>query len=166
MDILLQYIPNACIECQNSTLIPQLTLFSMITRLPDNILNKIATDSLLIGDKKSWFTQILFLCNQYGLPHPQTLLQNPLEKAPFKSLIKLKIADYWQTLFINRSADLTSLRYFKPDFMSLLKPHPIYRTVTHSYDVNKMVVQLRMPSRVSVKTFFSIPLRALRAVWH
>ena len=67
----------------------QLTLFGMITRLPDNILNQIAMQSFLNGEKKSWFSQILLLCHQYGLPHPLTLLQKPFEKTKFKSLIKL-----------------------------------------------------------------------------
>ena len=88
----------------------------------------------------------MLLCKQYGLPHPLTLLQKPFEKTTFKSLIKLKISDYWQTQYRKKSADLSSLRYFKPDFMSLLKPHPILKTVSHSYDVNKMVIQLRMLS--------------------
>ena len=124
----------------------QLTLFGMITRLPDNILNQIAIQSFLNGEKKSWFSQILLLCHQYGLPHPLTLLQKPFEKTKFKSLIKLKVSDYWQTQFRKRSSGLSSLRYFKPEFMSLLTPHPILKTVSHSYDVNKMVIQLRMLS--------------------
>ena len=39
-----------------------------------------------------------------------------------------------------------SLKYFQPKFMSVLKPHPILTTAGHSYDINKMVVQLRMLS--------------------
>ena len=124
----------------------QLTLFGMITRLPNNILNEIAKQNLLNGDKKSWFAQIRSLCIQYCLPHPLTLLQKPLEKAAFKSLIKLRIADFWQIKLRERATELSSLRYFKPEFMSLLQPHPILRTVTDSYSVNKMIIQLRMLS--------------------
>ena len=124
----------------------QLTLFGMITRLPNNILNEIAKQNLLNGDKKSWFAQIRSLCTQYLLPHPLTLLQKPLEKAAFKSLIKLRIADFWQSKLRERATELSSLRYFKAEFMSLLQPHPILRTVTDTYSVNKMVIQLRMLS--------------------
>ena len=118
----------------------------MISRLPQNILHRIAREKLLSGDSKSWFGQILLLCNKYGIPHPLTLLDNPPKKEQFKSTIKLKIADFWQSHYRNRSADLTSLRYFKPQFMSLLHPHPILSTAFHAYDINKMVVQLRMLS--------------------
>ena len=48
----------------------QLTLFGMICRLPDNILNKIACEALLISDDKSLFGQIRPLCFKYALPHP------------------------------------------------------------------------------------------------
>ena len=124
----------------------QLTLFGMISRLPQNILHRIAKEKLLTGDSKSWFGQILLLCNRYGLPHPLTLLDNPPKKEHFKSTIKLKIAEFWQSHYRSRTAELTSLRYFKPQFMSLLHPHPILSTAFHSYDINKMVVQLRMLS--------------------
>ena len=124
----------------------QLTLFGMITRLPNNILFEIAKQNFLHGDKKSWFFQILALCNKYCLPHPLSLLQSPPKKGPFKTLLKLKITDYWQTQLRERSSELSSLKYFKPEYMSLLKPHPILGTVTNCYDVNKMVIQLRMLS--------------------
>ena len=42
--------------------------------------------------------------------------------------------------------ELTSLKYFKPEFMSILRPHPMLSTAGHAYDVNKMIVQLRMLS--------------------
>ena len=87
----------------------QLTLFGMITRLPNNILNEIAKPNLLHGDKKSWFALICSLCIQYCLPHPLTLLQKPLEKAAFKSLIKLRIADFWQIKLMERATELSFL---------------------------------------------------------
>ena len=126
----------------------QLTLFGMISRsrLPDNILYRIAKEKLLKGEKRSWFSQVLVLCNMYGLPHPLSLLASPPKKEHYKSLLKRKIADFWQEHFRNRTAELSSLKYFKPQFMSILKPHPILTTASHSYDINKMVVQLRMLS--------------------
>ena len=36
--------------------------------------------------------------------------------------------------------------FFNPSFCSLLRPHPILYTASHSYEVNKMVVQLRLLS--------------------
>jgi len=42
---------------------------------------------------------------------------------------------------------LTSLIYFKPEYSSLTKPHPIYLTAgSKPYEVAKAVVQVRMLS--------------------
>ena len=41
---------------------------------------------------------------------------------------------------------MSSLKYFHPKFMYLLRPHPILTTAGHSYDTNKMIIQLRMLS--------------------
>ena len=60
--------------------------------------------------------------------------------------MKLKVADYWQQHYRALVNDLPSLDFFKPEFCSLLKPHPILYTATNSYEVNKMVVQLRLLS--------------------
>ena len=81
---------------------------------------KLNCNADLNGKKESWFSQILLLCKQYGLPPPLRLLQKPVEKTKFHSLVKLNIADDWQTHFRKRSDDLSSLRFFQPEFMSLL----------------------------------------------
>ena len=128
----------------------QLTIFGMICRLPNNILNTIAHKLFLaMGERDtSWFGQIRSLCHQYALPHPLKLLEQKPEKDVFKSLIKAKVTDFWQMKLRARITDdnLTSLRFFKPEFMSLLRPHPMLSSAGHSYDTNKMVVQLRMLS--------------------
>ena len=128
----------------------QLSLFGMICRLPGNILHSIGQNLLLaMGEKDtSWFSQIRSLCYQYALPHPLTLLEHQPGKEEFKSLVKSKIADYWQKKLRATiiDDDLTSLRFFKPEFMSLLHPHPLLSTAGHSYDTNKMIIQLRMLS--------------------
>ena len=125
----------------------QLSIFSMICRLPNNILHSLAYQFLLSPKKEvSWFTQVESVLFQYGLPHPLQLLQNPPGKDEFKSIVKLKVADYWQQHYRALVNDLPSLDFFKPEFCSLLKPHPILYTATNSYEVNKMVVQLRLLS--------------------
>ena len=127
----------------------QLSLFSMICRLPGNILNNLARQ-ILLSDKKelTWFGQIESACYQYALPHPLQLLDNPQEKESFKKLTKLKIAEYWQLYLRKKIVEdkLTSLEYFKPEYCSLLKPHPILYTAKSAYEVNKMIVQLRLLS--------------------
>ena len=122
----------------------------MICRLPGNILHTIARETLIASrdSDKSWFAQIRDLCYTYGLPNPLILLDQPPTKDTFKQLLKTNVADFWQSKFREkaRPLQLSSLRYFKPAYMSLLRPHPLLATSAHSYDVNKMVVQLRMLS--------------------
>ena len=130
----------------------QLTLFGAICRLPENILNTLAKDSLTSStdSDNSWFAQIRALCHKYALPHPLKLLELPPSKENFKSILKLNITNYWQlTLSLkvrNGDEEMSSLKYFHPQFMSLLRPHPILTTAGHSYDTNKMIIQLRMLS--------------------
>ena len=126
----------------------QLTLFGMICRLPSNILNKIARQTLISCDDndKSWFGQIRSLCFNYGLPNPLLLLDEPPTKESYKKLIKTNIADFWQSKLRVKAGGLSSLKYFKPQYMSILRPHPMLLTSSHSHEVNKMTVQLRMLS--------------------
>ena len=42
--------------------------------------------------------------------------------------------------------ELNSLKFVKPEYIYVLRPHPILTTAAHSYDVNKMVIQLCMLS--------------------
>ena len=126
----------------------QLTLFGMICRLPGNILNTIAKHILHTckDNDKSWFSQIRSLCYRYSLPHPLALLEEPPTKGEYKNKIKTQITDFWQTKLRNEASEMSSLKYFKPQYMSLARPHPLLSTAAHYYDINKMVIQLRMLS--------------------
>ena len=127
----------------------QLSLFLMVCRLPGNILHAVALQELLSPtSEKTWFGQIEQICYQYALPHPLQLLNDPPEKEHFKKIVKLSVADFWKQKYVAqiRENNLTSLRYFRPEFCSLLHPHPILSTAGHTYDVNKMIVQLRLLS--------------------
>ena len=126
----------------------QLTLFGMICRLPDNILHKIAQELLITASQtnKNWFAQIRTLCFTYNLPHPLSLLSDPPKKEQYKRLLKNNITDFWQSKLRAHCATLTSLKYFKPQFMSLSRPHPMWSSAVNSYQVNKCVVVARMIS--------------------
>ena len=126
----------------------QLTLFGMICRLPENILHRIAQEALILSDDKdkSWFGQIRSICYMYGLPNPLSLLNVPPPKEDFRKILKLKIADFWQSKLRSEARKLKSLKYFHPDFMSITNPHPILTTAGTAYEVNKMITQLRMLS--------------------
>ena len=86
----------------------QLSLFSMITRLPNNILNR---------------------------------------KAGGKQLFRSHVTDFWQTKLRSDTSVLPSLRYFKPQYMSLSRPHPLFETCgNNSYEICKAISQGHMLS--------------------
>ena len=128
----------------------QLTLFGMICLLHGNILNNIARQLLTTANQRSknWFANIRDLCFMYNLPHPLLLLKSPPTKESFKTLCKANVTDFWQQRLREHSASLEekSLRYFKPQFMSLTRPHPLLTWATTSYQVNKSIVTIRMLS--------------------
>ena len=128
----------------------QLSLFSMIIRLPKkNILHQHASNILECKtiSPKSWFMQIRDICLLYGLPHPSSLLKNPPTKETFKVMAKKKCVDYWEKELRSQARGLKSLKYFKPEFMSLTTPHPIFYTAGRSpYSVSMATVQAVMLS--------------------
>ena len=136
----------------------QLSLFSMITRLPNNPLFSRAKHALTTTPfaGKSWFTEIRLICQLYSLPHPLELLTNPMDKNTFKRLVKSKVTDYWEIKLRQEAALLPSLAFFKPQFHSLTSPHPIlWSPGANPHEVTKSVIQLKMLSgryRVAVLT--------------
>ena len=126
-----------------------LTLFGMICQLKDSVLYKTSEYQLTSSKHSngSWIMQIRELCLQYRLPSPLSLLQSPLPKQRFKSLVKSLVLDYWEMKLRADAQPLDSLQYFNPKFMSLIRPHPIWTTCgSNPYEVNKAVIQARMLS--------------------
>ena len=128
----------------------QLSLFGMIARLPTNILHATAS-KILSSDpdsSKSWFvSNIRHLCTKYSLPSPLQLLQNPPSKNSYKKMIKSKIIDYWETHLRAEAAPKPSLIYFKPSFMSLSSPHPMFTTCgSNPFETNKSTCQAALIS--------------------
>ena len=127
----------------------QLGLYSMITRLPTDPLNLRARHALTFSTPscKSWFTQVRNICLLYGLPHPLSLLNNPLSKESFKKIAKSHVMDYWEVKLRQEASLLPSLKNFKPEFHSLSNSHPILWTAgTNPYEVSKALIQLKMLS--------------------
>ena len=124
----------------------QITLFAMICRLPNNILHQTAKHILtcMPDSTKSWFIQIKKLCFQYNLPHPLLLLSDPPPKEAFKNSVKLNVQDFWQAKLRLDADELSSLAYFKPQFMSLSKPHLLWTTCgNNTYELNKACIQAK-----------------------
>ena len=127
----------------------QLTLFGMVCLQRESVLLKIFEFLLSTSgcSNGSWIMQIRQLCIQYGLPSPLSLLQSPLSKTKFRSLIRSHIINYWELKLRSDAMLLPSLQFFKPQFMSLCKPHPLWSSCTSNpFEVNKAVVQARMLS--------------------
>ena len=126
--------------------IRQLTLLGMIARqrgvLYNNGLN------VYINSKpsaRSWFLQVAGLCLKYDLPHPIILLQSPLDKNKYKSLIKARTIDFWERKLRYDASLLSSLKYFKYDFYSLKHPHIIFQTAgSNPYKVQMSILQSKM----------------------
>ena len=109
-------------------------------------------ESILTTSKRSsnsWFHQLRDLCLQYRLPHPLTLMSDPLSKFKFKVLVKKRVLNYWE-IKLREEADCSkhsSLLYFHPEFHSLNAPHPLWSTAgTSPYQVAMATVQAKMLS--------------------
>ena len=108
----------------------QLTLYGMITRDNGSVLHQHAENIFLskTTSKSSWFDQVRDLCLLYALPHPIDLLQSPPTKVSFKRLVKKKIISYWEAVLRAEAASLSSLIFFHPEYMSLVRPHHLWLT--------------------------------------
>ena len=124
----------------------QLSIFGMISRLKENVLHAHATNyfSSATISPKSWFQQIRELCLTYKLPHPLELLTSPPAKSSFKTLVKKSVISFWEIQLRQEASLLPSLMYFKPAFMSLTSPHPLWLTAGSS------------PSKVTMATVQSL----------
>ena len=122
----------------------------MISRLgPSNILFQLGWSILTSSEQssKSWFHQIKEISDQYSLPDPLNILANPPPKNSLKKSTKLKVLEWWQDKLRLEAAPLDSLSLFRPNFMSLSRPHPIWTSAGSSnYEVKKATVQARMLS--------------------
>ena len=103
----------------------QLSLLLMLCHLPTDPLNRHARHILTSAapSAKSWFQQVRDLCSLYDLPEPLILLDNPPNKKQFKARAKENIASYWHQVLAAEAKKLKSLKYFKPELYSLVKPH-------------------------------------------
>ena len=126
-----------------------LSLLGMISRLgPSSILQQTGRNTLLSSrpNKKSWFTKIRDICNQYLLPDPLLVFQDPKSKDAWKSQCKAQVVSYWEKYLRHQAEMLPSLMYFKPQYMSLTRPHCIWLLPESGYEVEKSVVVASMLS--------------------
>ena len=123
----------------------QISLFIMICRLEGDPLHHHARHTLLTSskNKNSWFIQVHGLLQQYELPHPLHLLDNPHSREKFKRLAKSKVTNYWEIKLRAESMYLPSLKYFQPQFLSLTTTHRLWTSAgSKPYEVAKARIQL------------------------
>ena len=120
----------------------QFSILSMIIDTKDSILHQHGLNVLTTNPStRSWFHQIRNLCLLYQLPHPLTLLQGSHTRLSFRVLAKKHVLNYWEKKLRGEAVSLTSLKYFKPDFMSLMKPHPMFSSAGSSpYEITKLAL--------------------------
>ena len=128
-----------------------LGLLGMIARLgPENILHKHGRHILLSASEKSpsksWFLSMRLLSQKYGLPDPLLILQSPPTPSHWKSTCKSKVIDWYEQRLRAEADLLPSLLHFKPAFMSLSAPHPMWTSAGSPYEVSKAVITARMLS--------------------
>ena len=146
-----------CIVCFLGGLLPgtavlhlrQLTLFGMVTRMKNSIIYHHGLHTLISAKPSagSWFQQIRNLCVQYNLPHPISLLKEPLTKYQYNRLVKASVTDHWEAKLRGLASELTSAPFFRPAFMSLTHPHPLWSACSSNpYECHKAVITARMLS--------------------
>ena len=122
------------LPCEALVHLRQLSIFGMVSRLPSTILHQHALNiyGYVTKSRGSWFEQIKTLCVKYHLPHPTTLIRTQPSKAVFKATVKKHIVDYWEQQLRYEASLLPSLMFFKPNFMSLTRAHPLWTTAGSS----------------------------------
>ena len=126
-----------------------LGIFGMVARLTGDPLQIHARNILTTAKSslKSWFIQIRNICLKYDLPHPLIILDTQPDKKTYTKLINSKVISYWEKRLRGEAALLSSLIYFKPEFMSLKDPHPIWSTAgSNPYEISKAIQQARFLS--------------------
>ena len=128
--------------------IRQLGLLGMLARLGENsILHQIGRKVLLSTVKsRSWFLQVRTISQQYDLPDPLLILQSPPAKETWKKLTKAKVTSWWEERLRGEASLLSSLTYFRPAYMSLNSPHPLWTMAESPFEVKKASIVADMLS--------------------
>ena len=123
------YFLAGSLPCEALIHLRQLTLLGMISRQNGNYLYRHCLNVFTSkGSTGSWFRQIRDICLMYQLPHPLEILSSPLLKDTYQKQMKKQVLNYWEIKLRQDSSTLSSLKHFKPQFMSLSNPHPLLLT--------------------------------------
>ena len=121
----------------------------MISNLPNDPLYYHCEFILSSGKKttKSWFLNVQQICEKYGLMDPLTLLRKSPPKNIYKKEVKMKIVDHWKQLMVKECMNMKSLKYFRPELYSLVKPHLLWTSsASNPYECQKATIVAKMIS--------------------
>jgi hypothetical protein len=74
------------------------------------------------------------------------ILQSPPSKETWKRQCKSKVISWWEERLRGKAALLPSLVYFRPSYMSLTTPHPLWTLAESGYEVSKATIVATMLS--------------------
>ena len=143
------YFLAGCLPATGILHLRMLGLLGMISRSKSSsILQQIGRGALLSipCNKKSWFTKMRSICQIYNLKDPLLVLQDPPSKETWKGRCKSAVISFWEQKLRSQAALLPSLAYFRPEFMSLTKAHPIWNMTENDYEVKKATTVCEMLS--------------------
>jgi hypothetical protein len=127
----------------------KLTLFGSIARDKTSTLCNIAKRQLTMKslDSKSWFSDLVEISYQYGLPSPHEILESPPSRGKWKSEITSAINYYWGSSLKSVATTKSSLRYLSTQnfHKSEIGTHPLWTSVELSTrDIQRACYQLKM----------------------
>ena len=71
------------------------------------------------------------------------MLQSPEQPEKFKAVCKANVMEYWHARLSRKTREL-NLPFLKPEYLSLLKPHPIWTSLesgSNQYQVRAAIIQ-------------------------
>ena len=93
----------------------------------------------------SWFNRIRDLLRRYGLPSPSVLLEQPLSKPKWKSMVDEAISSSVEETWRDDIQSKSSLKYINPNKVKVGHSHPVWSTVRDSvYDSRRAQTKCRL----------------------
>ena len=115
---------------------PNTKIYSIIKHISKNISD----------NSRTWSNYVKYLCTQYGLEDPTSLLQRePPKKSSFKTDIDIRIRAFHENEMRIKARDSEKLKYFNASLYGLSgHPHPALSNLMNTVEVKKSRYHLKM----------------------
>ena len=95
--------------------------------------------------ENSWFNRVRDLLRRYGLPSPSVLLEQPLSKPKWKSMVDEVISSSVEETWREDIQSKSLLKYINPNKVEVGHSHPVWSTVRDSvYDSRRAQTKCRL----------------------